>query len=135
MNQEPSFNESLYEAMKFVHPAITTRLFSVACLDRCESYWSSVMAQGLKVPNTALLSLYDYLEAKKIVSNEKPLNVRVITDIQEMIEDEIIARFQQTNQISKEGWNRLAESIREESNEEKYGYYGFMPFISTKYGY
>ena len=128
MNQEPSFNESLYDAMKFVHPAITTRLFSVACLDRCESYWSSVMAQGLKVPNTALLTLYDYLEAKKIVSNEKPLNVRVITDIQEMIEDEIIARFQQTNQISREGWNRLSESIRQESNEEKYGYYGHMPF-------
>ncbi len=135
MNQEQSFEEILYEAMKFVHPAITTRLFSVACLGRCKSYWSSVVSQGLKVPNTALLSLYDYLEAKKIVSNDKPLNVRVINDIQEMIEDEIISRFQQTNQISKEGWDRLSQSIRDEANEEKYGYYGLMPFISTKYGY
>ncbi len=55
MNQELTFNETLYEAMKFVHPALTTRLFSVACLNRSASYWSSVVSQGLKVPNTALL--------------------------------------------------------------------------------
>ncbi len=134
MNQEQSFEEILYEAMKFVHPAITTRLFSVACLGRCESYWSSVLSQGLKVPNTALLSLYDYLEAKKIVQSHESNKVEVITGIQEMIESEILHRFKETNQISKEGWNRLAESIREEANEEKYGYYG-LPFISTKYGY
>lgn len=133
MEQEQSFNESLYEAMKFVHPAITTRLFSVACLDRCESYWSSVMAQGLKVPNTALLTLYDYLETKKIVSNENRHNVRVISDIQEMIEDEIIDRFKLTNQISRDGWDRLSKSIREESVDEKYGYYHYMPFTWNSY--
>jgi predicted NAD-dependent protein-ADP-ribosyltransferase YbiA (DUF1768 family) len=133
MNQEPSFEEILYEAMKFVHPALTTRLFSVACLDRCQSYWSSVVSQGLKVPNTALLSLYDYLEAKKIVQSHEPSKVKVINGIQEMIEVEILHRFKETNQISKEGWDRLAESIREEVNEEKYGYYDSMPFISTKY--
>ena len=135
MNQELTFNETLYEAMKFVHPALTTRLFSVACLGRCESYWSSVVSQGLKVPNTALLSLYDYLEAKKIVSNDKPLNVRVINDIQEMIEDEIVSRFQQTNQISKAGWDRLSQSIREESADEKYGFLNYMRFGYIKYGY
>jgi uncharacterized membrane protein len=52
-----------------------------------------------------------------------------------MIEDEIISRFQQTNQISKAGWDRLSQSIREESVDEKYGYFGLMPFVSTKYGY
>lgn len=85
------------------------------------------------MPNTALLSLYDYLEAKKIVQSHEPTKVKVMTSIQEMIEDEVLSRFQQTNQISKEGWDRLAESIRDEANEEKYGYYGGMPFISTKY--
>jgi len=135
MNQEPSFEDSLYEAMKSVHPAITTRLFSVACLGRSSSYYSSVLSQGLKLPNTALLELYDYLEAKKIVSSDKATKVRVISDIQAMIEDEILLRFKETNQISKDGWNRLSESIREESAYEKYGYYGLMPFVSTKYGY
>lgn len=135
MQPQPSFEEALYEAMKCVHPSITTRLFSVACLGRCESYWSSVQSQGLMVPNTALLSLYDYLEAKKIVQSHKHLTVKGITDIQVMIEDEIVRRFKETNQISVDGWNRISESIREESAEDKYGYYGFMPFISTRYRY
>lgn len=135
MEQEQSFEEKLYETMKFVHPALTTRMFSVACLNRSESYWSSVISQGIKLPNTALLELYDYLEAKKIVRSEKPSNIRVIIDIQNMIEDEIVDRFKLTNQISNEGWSRLAESISNESNEEKYGYYDLMPFVSTKYGY
>ena len=135
MEQEQSFEEKLYEAMKFVHPALTTRLFSTACLGRCPSYYSSVISQGLKLPNTALLELYDYLEAKKIVSSENITKVRVISDIQDMIEDEIIARFQLTNQISKAGWDRLSQSIREESMDEKYGYLNYMPFGYTKYGY
>jgi hypothetical protein len=70
MEQEQSFEEKIYETMRFVHPALTTRLFSTACLGRCPSYYSSVQSQGLKLPNTALLELYDYLEAKKIVSSE-----------------------------------------------------------------
>jgi hypothetical protein len=135
MNEEKSFEEKLYETMKLVHPAITTRLFSTACLGRCPSYYSSVMSQGLKLPNTALLELYDYLEAKKIVSSEKATKVKAITLIQEMIEDEVLRRFKETNQISRDGWNRLSESIRNEANEEKYGYFGLMPFVSTKYGY
>lgn len=135
MNQQQSFEEILYEAMKFVHPALTTRLFSVACLGKSASYYSSTVSQGLKLPNTALLELYDYLEAKKIVSSEKAIKVKVITGIQGMIEDEILFRFQESNQISKDGWDRLSKSIREEAEDEKYGYYGLMPFISTKYGY
>lgn len=86
------------------------------------------------MPDTALLSLYDYLEAKKIVSSEKLTKVRVISEIQEMIEDEILRRFKETSLISQEGWDRLSQSIRDEETDEKYGYYGFMPFISTKYG-
>jgi hypothetical protein len=135
MNEEASFEEKLYETMKLVHPAITTRLFSTACLGRCPSYYSSVMSQGLKLPNTALLELYDYLEAKKIVSSEKLTKVKAITLIQEMIEDEIIARFKFTNQISRDGWDRLSKSIREDSWQEKYGYldYQYIPFSMSRY--
>jgi len=132
MNQKQSFEEVLYEAMKFVHPALTTRHFSLACLGKSATYYSSVLSQGLKLHNTALMELYDYLATKKIVQSHEPSKVEVINGIQEMIEDEILHRFKETNQISKEGWDRLSQSIRDEANEEKYGYYG-MPFISTKY--
>lgn len=130
---ESTFEEDLYSLMKFLHPSLTVRTFSVACLNRSAGYWSSVLAQKIPLPSTALLDLSDYLEVQKIVHSDKFTKVKVITDIQEMIEDEILRRFQETNQISKEGWDRLSESIRQESTGEKYGYYGMMPFISTRY--
>lgn len=132
---EPTFESTLYGMMKHLHPSLTVRTFSVACLNRSEGYFSSVVAQGLRIPNTALIALTDYLETQKILHQTNSTKLLVINDILQFVEDEIVARFKLTTQISREAWNRLAESIREEDTEEKYGYvgYDYMPFSFSRY--
>ena len=131
---EPSFEENLYTVMKFLHPSLTNRVFSTACLSRSPSYWSSVMGQKIRLANTALIDLTDYLESQKIVHQYNDAKVQIINDIQQMIADEIVDRFKSLNQESIDGWDRISKALREQTTEEKYGYYG-MPFISTSYGY
>lgn len=130
---EPSFEENLYSAMKFLHSGLTVRLFSTACLGMSSGYFSSVISQGLRIQNTALMNLLDYLESQRIINEHRPTKLRIIADIKEMVEDEVIERSKLISQISKEGWDRLSASIREESLDEKYGYMDYMPFTWNTY--
>jgi len=132
---EPSFEESLYAAMKSLHSGLTVRTFSMACLGRSMGYYSSTVAQGLQIPNATLITLTDYLETQKILNVNNAAKVKMIDSINQMIEDEILNRLKVTTQISRDGWNRLAQSIREDDEDEKYGYldYKCMPFSIHRY--
>ncbi len=132
---EPTFEESLYKAMKFLHPSLSVRVFSVCMLQRSSGYWSSVIAQQIPLAETALIDLPDYLEAHKIVHSENDAKVRIINDIQQMITDEILQRFRLKHQASMAGWNRISKALREESWPEKHGYaeYEYMPFSVSRY--
>ena len=121
--------------MKFLHPSLSVRTFSVACLQRSAGYWSSVLAQKIRLAETALMDLSDYLEAQKMVHSQNDAKVRIINDIQQMITDEILDRFKARHQESRDGWDRISKALREESWQEKNGYLGyeFMPFSVSRY--
>jgi hypothetical protein len=112
------FEQSLYEAMCGVYPAITVRGFS-SMLGKSEGYWSSITAQGLAVSNSALVNLMDVLEARKILMTEGSQVSKRVGQIQELIRVELINRF--------ESMTGLASVVDPMDSDENF--YGAMPFF------
>jgi hypothetical protein len=122
------FEEQLYEGVCQVFPATTVRSFS-RWLGKSEGYWSSILAQQLPVSNGALGHLVDVLAVQRLQSQALPTRVKKISQLQELIAEEIsnraqclLADFELRGLL---GTERHIPSID--------GHYGAMPFVSSLY--
>lgn len=90
INDDESFEGELFRVMCLAYPKTTVRSLSAA-LGRSEGYWSSVRAQRLKVSNSALIHLMDYLECRKIQMQLRSKRNQV-ERIQQLIKQELLNR-------------------------------------------
>jgi hypothetical protein len=93
------FEDRLFGKVTELLPEITVRSFS-HMLGKSDGYWSSIKAQNLTLSTSALVNLRDTLEVRKILySNNHQLNKRV-EQIQALIQEELINRFEATTEIT-----------------------------------
>lgn len=83
-----SFTKQIYEKTTQALPDMSARTFS-RYLGKSEGYYGSINAQNLSISTNSLLYLSEVLEHKKATSPN-----RYITELQEMIADEVARRVQ-----------------------------------------
>jgi glutamine synthetase type III len=96
---QTQFEDRLFEMVTALFPELTVRRFS-QMLGKSDGYWSSIKAQDLTLSTSALVNLRDTLEARKIlISKCGTMNERV-EQIQVLIQDELINRFEAATEIA-----------------------------------
>jgi len=119
------FNNDLYWALADLFPEMTVRSLS-RMMGKSDGYWSSVNAQKMAVPNTALVQLLDALECYQIRLDLNSPKRKRIDEAKEMITEELIARFYEKTGIDQ------ANSFHS-VNKDPIGQYGAMPFVVSSY--
>lgn len=114
------FEEQLYESVCRVFPGTTVRSFS-RWMGKSEGYWSSIMAQQLSVSNSALGHLVDVLAVQKLQSQAVPTRVEKISQLQELIAEEISNRAHCL--LADFEWMPTPVSQRADTH------FGAMPFV------
>lgn len=124
------FEENLYSAVCEVLPSTTVRSFSQA-LGMSDGYWSSIMAQGLKVSNAGLMHLHEYLESRIILTKYGGVKAGKLHAVQRLIAEEIVRRFvHETYPLD----SLIANAFHSFRNErvECLDAYGAMPFVMLR---
>ncbi len=124
-----TFEEELYQGVSEVFPSTTVRSFSKA-LGMSEGYWSSIVTQGLRVSNAALIHLNDYLEARIILLGSDGNKLNRARSIQKLIAREIVKRFAREVEFIEEAWLEVSCVARE--HEDMAGSCGAMPFVMIR---
>lgn len=83
-----SFTKQLFDKTSMALPDVTARTFS-RYLGKSEGYFGSISAQNLNISTNSLLYLSEVLEHKKLSDPNQ-----YISEIQEMIAQEVARRFQ-----------------------------------------
>ena len=89
-----SFTKQLFEMTSMALPDVTARTFS-RYLGKSEGYYGSISAQNLAISTNGLLFLSEVLEQKNTRSQKNPSQEKYITEIQNLIAQEIARRMQQ----------------------------------------
>lgn len=124
------FEEDLFQAFTQAFPATTVRSFSKT-LGMSEGYWSSIMAQGLKVSNTALCNLSEHLEACKIMVATGNPRAKHLRTIQRMITREVVRRFAKEADSFDGIWDAVTATT-DQAREVASASYGAMPFVMVR---
>jgi len=89
-----SFTKQLFEMTSMALPGVTARTFS-RYLGKSEGYYGSISAQNLAISTNGLLFLSEVLEQENTRSQKNPSQEKYITEIQNLIAQEIARRMQQ----------------------------------------
>lgn len=116
------FEDQLYEDFCYVFPNTTVRSFS-SLLGKSEGYWSSINSQKLQASQSALVSLYEAISARKILLEQSSAVYGKLCLIQRMIEDELVQRF-----FLKTGFESPSKAKQDVDD-----FYGVMPFMCSVY--
>ena len=119
------FNNDLYLALADLFPEMTVRSLS-RMMGKSDGYWSSINAQKMAVPNTALVQLLDALEFLDGRTDTYAAKKIKINEAKEMITEELIARFHQKTGIDQSG---SFQSSRKDHDT----HYGALPFLVSNY--
>jgi hypothetical protein len=122
-----TFEEELYDAMCEAFFETTVRSISKA-MGMSDGYWSSIVSQGLKVSNTALIHLHDHLEVRLIQLNELSSKSKLVKDIQTMIAREIVKRFAHAVEPIDRVWDEFS-TVVDQKYDEMSGSFDAMPFV------
>ena len=118
-----TFEDQLYTGVCEVFPDISVRKFST-WLGKSSGYWSSIRSQGLEISNSSLGHLVDVLTVQKLQLSESPTRLKSITQLQQLIADEIRNRLQLTEQEFEFPQSEFTGAIKTETEN-----YGAMPFV------
>jgi len=119
------FNNDLYWALADLFPEMTVRSLS-RMMGKSDGYWSSVNAQKMAVPNTALVQLLDALECYQIRLDLNSPKRKRIDEAKEMITEELIARFYEKTGIDQSGSFQSA-------TKDPVNYFDALPFVVSSY--
>jgi hypothetical protein len=119
------FNRDLYWALADLYPEMTVRSLS-RMMGKSDGYWSSINAQKMAVPNTALVHLLDALEFLDGRTDTYAAKKKRIDEVKAFITDELIARFHQKTGIDQTGSFQSAKS-------DPATHYGALPFMVSSY--
>ena len=89
-----SFTKQLFEMTSMALPGVTARTFS-RYLGKSEGYYGSISAQNLAISTNGLLFLSEVLEQHNTRYQDNPSQNKYITEIQNLIAQEIARRMQQ----------------------------------------
>ena len=119
------FNNDLYWALVDLLPEMTVRSLS-RMMGKSDGYWSSVNAQKMAVPNTALVHLLDALEFLDGRTDTYAAKKKRIDEVKAFITDELIARFHEKTGIDQAG-------SFQSSRKDHDAHYGALPFMVSSY--
>ena len=119
------FNRDLYWALADLYPEMTVRRLS-RLMGMSEGYWSSINAQKMPVPNSALVQLLDALEFLDGRTDPYAVKKKRIDEVRAFITDELIARFHEKTGIDQSG---TFQSLR----NDPASHYGALPFMVSSY--
>ncbi len=94
-----SFTKQLFEMTSMALPGVTARTFS-RYLGKSEGYYGSISAQNLAISTTGLLFLSEILEQHNTRNQNNPSQDKYITEIQNLIAQEIARRMQQLDTVN-----------------------------------
>ena len=119
------FNNDLYWSLADPFPEMTVRSLS-RMMGKSDGYWSSVNAQKMAVPNTALVHLLDALDFLDGRTDTYAAKKKRIDEVKAFITDELIARFHEKTGIDQTGSFQSAKS-------DPATHYGALPFMVSSY--
>lgn len=93
------FTKQLFEMTSMALPGVTARTFS-RYLGKSEGYYGSISAQNLAISTTGLLFLSEILEQHNTRNQNNPSQDKYITEIQNLIAQEIARRMQQLDTVN-----------------------------------
>ena len=94
-----SFTKQLFEMTSMALPGVTARTFS-RYLGKSEGYYGSISAQNLAISTNGLLFLSEILEQHNTRNQNNPSQDKYITEIQNLIAQEIARRMQQLDTVN-----------------------------------
>jgi hypothetical protein len=124
------FEEELYDAMCDAFLETTVRSISKA-MGMSDGYWSSIVSQGLKVSNSALIHLNEHLEVRLFRLDPESSKSRQVKLIQTLIAREIVKRFAYEVEPIDLVWDEVA-TVANQEYEEISGTFGAMPFVMLR---
>jgi hypothetical protein len=93
-------------------------------LGKSSGYWSSIRSQGLEISNSSLGHLVDVLTVQKLQLAQSPTRLKSITQLQQLIADEIRNRLHITEQEFE-----FPQTDFTRTNKTEQESYGAMPFV------
>ena len=93
------FTKQLFEMTSMALPGVTARTFS-RYLGKSEGYYGSISAQNLAISTNGLLFLSEILEQHNTRNQNNPSQDKYITEIQNLIAQEIARRMQQLDTVN-----------------------------------